>query len=158
MANVTMDVVIGQLIAVLEEGVEGGSKGWTYFADSGAENALIGTLAKLTAAEASWPVGGSSIAAQVEHVTFALKAAADWIRGDRTAHNWEESWRVRTPDDATWPAMLEKLRGAYAELRKAIESHAASSVEAIGGAIGAVAHVAYHLGAIRQKVAYLRKG
>jgi hypothetical protein len=31
-----------------------------------------------------------------------------------------------------------------------------ASEEAAGGAIGAVAHVAYHLGAIRQKVAVAR--
>jgi hypothetical protein len=38
------------------------------------------------------------------------------------------------------------------------EFHSMTSAEAGGGAIGAVAHAAYHLGAIRQKVAVGRTG
>ena len=44
----------------------------------------------------------------------------------------------------------------YERLRRAVESHASSSDAAFGEAVGAIAHVAYHLGAIRQKIVALR--
>lgn len=37
-------------------------------------------------------------------------------------------------------------------------THLASSEQAFGEAVGVIAHIAYHLGAIRQKVAALRAG
>lgn len=60
-------------------------------------------------------------------------------------------------DDAAWSRMQEQLRSEFKNLRQVIESYASSGVEAFGGAIAAVAHVAYHLGAIRQKVAFNQK-
>jgi len=152
MAEISMDVV-AQLLDVLDEAFEPPQKGWTYFTDNRADAGLFGTLLKLSAAVASRPCGGTSIAAHVHHVIFGLEASAAWIRGDRTSRNWQESWRVSTVDDATWSGMLDELRSQYNELRRSIETSAASSAEAMGGAIGAIAHVAYHLGAIRQKVA-----
>ena len=75
------------------------------------------------------------------------------IRGDRTRNDWQESWSVRAVDEAGWARMREQMREKYENLRRVIEAQGASGVEALGGAVGAVAHMAYHLGAIRQKVA-----
>jgi hypothetical protein len=155
MAQITMDVVVGQLLAVLKESFEGPQQ-TGYFTDEGAEGALIGTLKKLNAKQASQPVGGTSIAAHVYHTTFGMEASTAQINGDNTPRNWRDSWRVSTVDEATWKKMLEELRQMYKELSKAIETRASSNVEAFGEAVGAVAHVAYHLGAIRQKVSYSR--
>jgi hypothetical protein len=152
-----MDVVIGQLQSVLGEGFEGPPGPWSYFTDNDPDAGLFGTLGKLSAADASAEIGGSTVAAHVYHVTFALQASMAWIEGDRTPRIWKESWRARAVDDAAWSEMLEGLREAYQALRVAIASHAASSLEAMGGAIGAVAHAAYHLGAIRQKIAILNE-
>lgn len=151
MAEIRSEIIIGQLLAVLREAFEGAER-WSYFTDHGPDAGLLGTLAKLSAAEASRPVGGSSIATHVHHVAFGLSACAAWIRGDRTPHNWEESWRVKTVDDAAWLRLRDELRAGYEELRQAIEAHGAAGAEAMGGSIGGIAHVAYHLGAIRQKV------
>lgn len=155
MAGVSAEVVIGQLVGVLREAFEGPQR-WSYFTDPGPEAGLLGTLAKLSAADASRPVGGTSVAAHVHHVVFGLSASSAWIRGDRAVRDWKESWRVGAVDDASWAQMRERLRAGYDELRRVIEEHAASSLEAAGGAAAAVAHVAYHLGAIRQKVAHVR--
>jgi len=43
-------------------------------------------------------------------------------------------------------------------LAGAIESHAVATEEGFGGAVGAIAHAAYHLGSIRQKLGGIRKG
>jgi hypothetical protein len=157
MANISIDTVIGQLLAVLDEAFEHPPTPWTYFTDNNPDAGFFGTLAKVSAAEASRSYGGTSIAAHVHHIIFSLEASAAWIRGDRSQRNWDESWRVSTVDGATWSQAQEQLRRQYKDLRYAIESHASSSVEAMGGALAAVAHVAYHLGAIRQKVTYSRQ-
>jgi hypothetical protein len=154
MAAISIDVVIGQLLAVLKEAFEGPQQ-WGYFTDAGREGAMLGTLGELNAEQASRALGGTSIAAHVYHTTFGLEASSAWINGDRTSRNWPDSWRVSTVDAATWKNRLEEMNHRYQELSKAIESKAASSMEAVGGAVAAIAHVAYHLGAIRQKTGML---
>ncbi|HEX9942728.1 MAG TPA: hypothetical protein VGG03_11970 [Thermoanaerobaculia bacterium] len=156
MPDLSMEATIGQLLAVLCEAFEGAER-WSYFTDHGADAGLLGTLGKLSAAEASRPTGGTTIAAHAHHVVFSLEASSAWIRGDRSRRNWAESWSVTTVDAAAWARLLEELEKGYRDLRQAIEAHASSSVEAMGGAAGAVAHMAYHLGAIRQKVAFSRQ-
>ena len=157
MTNTSMDMVIGQLLSVLDEGFEGPQNPWSYFSDKGEEAGLSATIAKLSPSEASRPLGGTTISAHVYHVIFALSASSAWIKGERASPNWQESWSVSTVDDSTWADMLEQLRRGHKDLHQAILSHASSSVEAMGGSIGAIAHLAYHLGAIRQKVAFSRK-
>lgn len=153
MAEIGIDMAVGQLVAVLREGFEGAAQ-WSYFTDHGAGSGLLGTVAKLSAEETSEPRGGSSIVAHAYHTSFALQASAAWIRGDRSRRNWQESWSVTTLDAEGWKQLQEELRKRYEDLRRAIEEEAATSLEAFGGATGAVAHVAYHLGAIRQKVLF----
>jgi hypothetical protein len=153
MTEITAEVVIGQLVSVLREAFEGPQEQWSYFADSGADAGLLGTLAKLSAAEASHPVGGTSVAAHVYHVRFALAASSAWIRGERKSNDWAASWRVNVVDNGGWTQLQEQLRTGYSELLQAIQAGAMTSLPAFGGAVGAIAHVAYHLGAIKQKVA-----
>jgi hypothetical protein len=150
-----MEIIIGQLLAVLREGFEGSKQQWSYFTDGPAETALLGTLSKLTAAQASQPIGGTSIAAHAHHVRFGLGASEAWIKGDKTSRDWQESWRVKTVDEAAWARLQQDLRSGHEALSRAIQAHATASLESAGGAIGAIAHVAYHLGAIRQKSAIL---
>jgi hypothetical protein len=155
--TVPVESAVGQLVAVLREALEGPSDpGWSYFADHG--GGLLATLEPLSAAEASRLVGGASIAAHAHHVSFGLEASAAWITGDRASRDWAQSWTVTSVTDAGWRELRDQLRARYAVLRGAVERHAGASAEAIGGAAGAVAHVAYHLGEIRQKRAVLEGG
>lgn len=156
MARILVDAAIAQLIAVLREGFEGPPERWSYFTDTGREAGLLGTLGGVGAAEASRPIGGTSVAAHAYHAAFGAEASAAWIRGDRTPRDWNESWTVSTVDEARWATIRDELRRRYEELREAIASHAADSEDAFGGAVGAVAHAAYHLGAIRQKLGVVR--
>jgi hypothetical protein len=113
---------------------------------------MFGTLEKVTAAQASRRIGGSSIAAHANHVRFSLRATADWIRGDHSRKDWLESWKLSEVDDAGWSRLKEELRRAYEDAARAVESDGGLGAEQRGGAVSAVAHSAYHLGAIRQKV------
>jgi hypothetical protein len=150
MANLSTDVVIGQVLAVLREGFEGPALELLH--GQGPEACLFGTLGKLDATAASRPSGGTTIAVHIHHLVFSLDASAAWIRGERKSWNWPESWSVTAVDETEWSRLLDQLRGGYRELLHEVEAHAAEGVEAFGGAVDAAAHVAYHLGAIRQKV------
>ena len=148
--------MIGQLIAVLREALDGPPERWSYFTDNRSDAGLFGTLTPLSATEASRPVTGTSVAAHRHHVMWAMGATSAWIRGDRSRRDWKESWQVSIVDAESWKQLLKDTRLAYDELRQTIESHALSGEEAFGGTVGAIAHVAYHLGAIWQKTAVLR--
>jgi hypothetical protein len=151
---IPVESAVGQLVAVLREAFEGpANPSWSYFADH--DGGLFATLEPLSAADASRLVGGASIAAHAHHVSFGLEASTAWIEGDRTSRDWAQSWSVTSVTEAAWRELRDQLRARYAALRGAVERHAGASAEAIGGAAGAVAHVAYHLGEIRQKRAVL---
>lgn len=157
MADISMKVAVGQLLAVLDEAFEHPQKPWTYFTDNSADAGFFGALAKLSAAQASRVSGETSIAAHAHHVVFSLAVSSAWIEGDRSSRDWQESWRVSAVDDAAWSRLQERLRSEHKNLRRIIEAQASSGIEAFGGAVAAVAHMAYHLGAIRQKAAFNQK-
>ena len=143
-----------QVLGVLSEAFEGPRESWSYFTDTRKDGGLFGTLERLDAETASRVLGRTSIAAHVNHVIFALQASSRWIEGDRTTHSLSGSWDVVAVDAASWRRMKEQLRAAYSDLRQAVELYAVESQEAMAGSVGALAHVAYHLGAIRQKVQF----
>jgi hypothetical protein len=63
---------------------------------------------------------------------------------------------VNAVDDATWTRLQQDLDAGYGRLSGIIEQHAGNGAEARDGAIAAVTHLAYHVGAIRQKITTLR--
>lgn len=143
-----------QLLSVLAEGFEGPRQSLTYFLDTGPDAGLRNTLAGLSAAEASKSWGGNSIAAQANHVLFSFEAFGAYIRGDRASRDWNESWRVSEVGEEEWKKLQEDLERQYRSLREAVR--AADGDEALRGSLAAVSHLAYHIGAIRQKVVALR--
>lgn len=122
---------------------------------------LFETLADITAAEASIPVGGkcATLAAQVKHVAFYLDVVDNSVRDPNYPRaDWDEIWRTIssvTPDE--WDTIKAELRTNYNRILKLIEDMPAwSSDVEIGGAIAVIAHTAYHLGEIRQALCTLR--
>lgn len=145
------DTATRQLIAALREGFDG-PRGSGYFLDSDA--GLLRTLGDLSAEEASRERGGNSIAAHAAHILFGLEVFAAFVSGDRAKRDWNESWRVSTVDDESWRKLQAELGRGFETMRDAIETHAAKSEEALGGSLASIAHLAYHLGAIRQKLTF----
>ena len=130
-----------------------------FYLDKG--TSLFETLADISAAEASIPVGGkcATLAAQVKHVAFYLDVVDKSVRDPGYPRvDWGEIWRTVssvTPDE--WEAIKAELRTNYNRILKLIEEMPTWSSEAeIGGAIAVVAHTAYHLGEIRQALCTLR--
>ena len=152
MGDIDGSVAARQALSVLREAVEGPSGPSTYFIDKRPDSGLLGALGSIDAAGASRIWGDTTIAAHAHHIAFAMADSAAIIEGNRTPPDWKESWRVKTVDDAEWKELVARVGREYQRLRRAIESRASSGGEAFGEAVGAIAHVAYHLGAIRQKV------
>jgi hypothetical protein len=156
MADLSLDVVIGQVINVLDETFMYRNKQWTYFTDNKPDAGFLGLLESLSASDVSSPIAGTSIVSHVHHVIFSLHESAAWIRGDHSHKDWNESWRINSVTGAEWPQMLDHMRASFLALRVAIRENAAKDILTIGGSFGVLAHMAFHLGAIRQKVTFLR--
>jgi hypothetical protein len=152
-SDLPAEVVRRQLMALLREGVEGPRERWSYFTDHGASAGFLGTLKEWNAVQVSRPGEGgtATVAAHVHHVIFGMEASMAFIRGDRTPRNWGESWDVTAVDPSTWATMKERLREVYTLLLQTLQEADLTTDEAFGGAVAAIAHVAYHLGAIRQR-------
>ena len=59
-------------------------------------------------------------------------------------------------DETAWKELVARVGREYQRLRRAVEARASSSEEVFGEAVGSIAHIAYHLGAIRQKIVGLQ--
>jgi hypothetical protein len=123
---------------------------------------LLETLAGITAEEASIPVGDkcATIAAQVTHVCFYLDVLDRFIQtGQNEKVDWGEVWRtVRGVTPQEWQDLQARLHHAYERTQATIQSYEHWEVEhSIGGAIGLIAHTAYHLGEIRQATCTVKK-
>ncbi|NJN82566.1 MAG: DinB family protein [Caldilineaceae bacterium] len=122
---------------------------------------LFETLATISAEEASIPVGGKcgTLAAQVEHVRFYLDVFEKYMLGEQVGElDWDEIWRsVQGVSAEQWEESQVALRSTYERVRATMLSiDDWDGQYALGGAIGIIAHTAYHLGEIRQALCTLR--
>ena len=124
---------------------------WSYFIGN-PEAGFLGTLRALSAEQASQVVGTASVASHVYHTIFGMEASADRITGNRVPHDWSESWKVTEVTEAEWQDMIRRLEDQYHTLSQSIGSFALTDEIAAGVSAGGVAHVAYHLGAVQQKL------
>jgi nitroreductase len=155
MPDSVTSVILMQCTRILKEAFEGPPGPWSYFTDRSPEAGLLGTIDRLTAAAASRPSGSgrSTIAGHVQHLVASLSLSVRWMQGQPIARDRTQSWTVYVVDDAAWVKLRQELRRAYESLYIAIETERDWDEDALGGAMGAIAHAAYHLGAIRQRLA-----
>ena len=147
-------VTVSLLTRMLREAFEGPPGPWTYFTDTSPGTGVFGTIDGLSAADASQEggPGHTTIAGHVHHLTASVALSTKGLRGESTSRDRGGSWTVSTVDDARWAAVRARLREEYETLLVAVETHARWDEDALGVAIGAIAHTAYHLGAIRQRL------
>lgn len=122
---------------------------------------MFETLATISAAEASIPVGGkcATLAAQVKHVAFYLDVLEYTVRTQQyDQQDWDKIWRETgavSPEE--WEAIKTSLRESYDRIKALIADTAVwPSEQHIGGAIAMITHTAYHLGEIRQALCTLK--
>ncbi|MDV6373081.1 DinB family protein [Deinococcus arenicola] len=149
------------ILDILREAVEGGtpSEGTAFLdgtaADGTGNNGLLATLDTLSAAQASQSLHGTSIAGHTRHTALHMDVMVRWERdGDRGPFHWKESFLPAEVTDEEWDELRIRLRGAYDALCAFTRTQKDQDItgDATGGLTGGVAHVAYHLGAIRQMV------
>jgi hypothetical protein len=139
---------------MLREAFEGPPGPWTYFTDTSPGSGLFATIDGLSAAQASQAggPGRTTIAAHIQHLSASVALSTRGLRGESPARDRSRSWTVATVDDAEWAALRTRLRDAYQSLLVAMQTRAAWDEDALGTAMGAIAHAAYHLGAVRQRL------
>ncbi|MCX6080861.1 MAG: hypothetical protein NTW32_15145 [Chloroflexi bacterium] len=123
-----------------------------------AHTSLFETLEKITAEQASIPVGGkcASLGAQVAHIVFYMEVLErNIVFSDTTPADWGETWRsVGKVSQSEWDAIRESLHLVYGRLDNWVHSNVGWTEDSIGGAMAIVVHTAYHLGEIRQALCF----
>ena len=140
---------VSGLFAELVDGISGNA----FILNTG-DIGLLRSLEKLSAADASMSANeGATIAAHAQHVRYGLSLMNRWARegGNPFADaRWDEAWRTSTVDAATWDEIRNGLRDEADRWLEALQSSREVAAVELSGLIGSVAHLAYHLGAIRQ--------
>ncbi|MBX9582254.1 MAG: hypothetical protein K2X87_18275 [Gemmataceae bacterium] len=157
MNTLSADVVGGQLVALLAEAFEVPADApYTLFNDKGTGFSQV--LGGVSAADASRAVGSNTVAGQTAHVILGLKAVSHWVRTKSMDVDWSNPYPGSAVDEAAWAKLRADLRVAYDGTAQAIREKAAAGPEEFAGAVGAVAHAAYHLGQVRKMLAVLKAG
>jgi hypothetical protein len=138
---------------VLQEVLQGASSTGGWVLNSG-DRGLLRSLEALSAEEASrtGPAGGASAAAHADHLRYGLSLLNQVAPGVNpfAGADWTRSWKRTAVSEREWKQLLSELRSeAEGWSTRSPEMLLRGGPEATG-TIAAVAHLAYHLGAIRQ--------
>ena len=99
------------------------------------------------------PRSFSTIAAHVRHLQYGLALMNRWAHegGNPFADaTWDQAWKTSRVDDSEWRSIRHDLQQETSRWLEVLGSPRAASEAELAGMIGSVAHLAYHLGAIRQ--------
>ena len=115
---------------------------------------LLMSLDELSSADASRSVNdGATIAAHAQHLRYGLSLMNEWsTNGGNPFANakWDAAWKMSKVDDAEWQEIRSGLRAETEAWQRALSTPREVIDLELMGIIGSVAHIAYHLGAIRQ--------
>jgi hypothetical protein len=119
------------------------------------DRGLLRSLDDLSADSASAiPIsGGASIAAHVDHLRFGLSLMNRWGDGEPdpwSGADWVASWNRTTVTSAQWAELRAQLGAEGRRWLQTLTKTREISHRELNGVIGSIAHLAYHLGAIRQ--------
>jgi hypothetical protein len=107
----------------------------------------------LSAADASNSSnGGATVAAHAQHIRYGLSLMNRWANEGGNPFQdakWDQAWKVSAVDDAQWREIRAGLGSEVERWRAVLDGGKAKELEQTG-LISSVAHLAYHLGAIRQ--------
>ena len=142
---------LAHLFSELVDGVTGGRGG--FMLNTG-DIGLLRSLDKLSAADASRATnGGATIAAHAQHLRYGLSLMNQWgAEGGNPFANakWDEAWKISAVDDRQWKEILAGLRDETQRWLEVLKTPREASGIEFTGMVSSIAHLAYHLGAIRQ--------
>jgi hypothetical protein len=143
--------VLARLFAELVDGAV--DAGGAFILNSG-DAGLLRSLDRLSAAEASRSSsGGATIAAHAQHVRYGLSLMNEWAThgGNPFANaKWDDAWTISTVDQARWEEIKAGLRDETHRWLNSLKSPRDVKTVELAGIVASIAHLAYHLGAIRQ--------
>lgn len=142
--------LMNEIAELMRETFEGGRPGeGTQYLDQ--DSGIRATLKGLTAAQASLVIGKHpSIAGHVRHMIFHVKVAYEWIAGDHRKRDWKGSFLPYAVTSEDWTKLLTEIEEARTKYLQVLGTLPPDNLVSDGGAMGVIAHLAYHLGAIRQ--------
>ena len=115
---------------------------------------LLRSLDAVSPAAASRSVnGGATIAAHAQHLRYGLSLMNRWAAegGNPFADaKWDEAWKTTGVDGNEWEEIRAGLRNEAQRWTQALGSSREVGEVELAGMIASIAHLAYHLGAIRQ--------
>jgi hypothetical protein len=110
------------------------------------------TLAGVTAEQASRPVvpGGTTIAGQTAHAAYYLELLEDIVLNREPQADWAGSFAPSEVDGAGWAAQQARLFSVAARVAAIVRANPSWPEDHVRGAVAALVHTTYHLGAVRQ--------
>ncbi len=143
--------VLSRLFSELVEGAA--ADGGAFILNSG-DVGLLRSLDKISAADASRAAnGGATIAAHAQHLRYGLSLMNLWAsKGGNPFANakWDEAWQISGIGAGAWEEIRNGLRDEAHRWLHALKTPREVGEEGLSGMAASVAHLAYHLGAIRQ--------
>ena len=140
------------LPTLFAELIDGASQSEAYMLNRG-DAGLLRSLDKLsaTAASAATP-HGSTIAAHVDHLRYGLSLMNRWSAGENPFDDadWTASWRRTRVSAAQWKQLRDELASEAHRWLEALSKPREINQADLNSVVGSVAHLAYHVGAIRQ--------
>jgi hypothetical protein len=97
--------------------------------------------------------GGATIAAHAQHERYGLSLMNRWATegGNPFADaKWDEAWKTSRVDASEWSEIRGGLRDEAQRWLAVLGSPREVNGVELSGMIASIAHLAYHLGAIRQ--------
>jgi hypothetical protein len=151
MRTTNLSLVLTRLFSEL---VDGASDPTGAFMLNSGDEGLLRSLDKLSADDASRSVNdGATITAHAQHLRFGLSLMNRWANagGNPFADaKWDEAWKTSDVDATEWDNIRNGLREeAHGWLQALSSPRDVTDVE-LSGMVASIAHLAYHLGAIRQ--------
>ena len=151
MQTTDISPALGRLFSELSDGAPG--QGGAFILNTG-DTGLLRSLDRLSAADASRSVNdGATIAAHTQHVRYGLSLMNRWAHqgGNPFADaKWDEAWKVSSVDEETWSEIRRGLGDEAHRWLAVLQSPRAVEDIELTGMVASIAHLAYHLGAIRQ--------
>lgn len=142
------------LSLLFAELIDGPSPDVAYMLNSGDLGLVrsLDTLSADAASRRSTPTA-ASIAAHVDHICYGLDLMNRWSDGEAdpwSGADWAASWRRTAVTESQWVALRERLRQTAQRWHEALQVPRTMSSQELNAVIASIAHLAYHLGAIRQ--------
>jgi hypothetical protein len=129
-----------------------------FILDTG-QSGLLGTVNTLSAevASAARSAEDATIAGHCGHVLFLLRLFIAYEEDGQQPHpDWPSSWSTRVVDAAAWETLRGELQAAYTTLVARFQARQTWDRPVVGAALMLLAHCAYHVGEIRQRLIWVQ--